>query len=160
MSDLHRFIRRAPGVLGLVLVAASGCGVRRTLECMRGGPPPQPPSFAEARESYQRACAPCHGADARGGGPVARALAVPPPDLTVLAARAGGRFPRDAVIDVIAGEREVAAHGTREMPVWSQRFGPSASGAPAVAALYARRRLELLADFLASLQADGAPPVP
>jgi mono/diheme cytochrome c family protein len=113
--------------------------------------------MAEARESYQRACAPCHGTDARGGGPVARALAVPPPDLTGLAARAGGRFPRERVIDVIAGEREIVAHGTRQMPVWSQRFGPPDAGGPAIASLYARRRLELLADYLASLQDDGEP---
>lgn len=126
------------------------------MECVRGGPAPRPPSLAEARESFQRACAPCHGTDARGGGPVARALAVPPPDLTGLAARSGGQFPRELVIDVVAGEREVAAHGTRQMPVWSQRFGPPEYGAPAVASLYARRRLELLADYLASLQADGA----
>jgi hypothetical protein len=136
-------------------VIASGCGARRALECLRGGPSPTPPSAAEARESYRRACAPCHGSDARGGGPVARALAVPPPDLTGLAERYGGRFPRDLVIDLVAGEREVAAHGTRQMPVWSQRFGPPEHGAPAVASLYARRRLELLADYLESLQRDG-----
>jgi len=55
------------------------------------------------------------------------------------------------VIAAIAGERELPAHGTREIPVWSQRFG-TRSGAPAVASLYARRRLEALADYVASLQ--------
>jgi hypothetical protein len=76
---------------------------------------------------------------------------VRPPDLTALAARHGGRFPREWVIDVISGEREIPAHGTREMPVWSDRFGPG-SGAAHVASLYARRRAELLADHLQSLQ--------
>jgi hypothetical protein len=37
------------------------------------------------------------------------------------------------------------------MPVWSQRFG---SGAGHVAAFHARRRLESLADYLASIQHD------
>jgi hypothetical protein len=74
---------------------------------------------------------------------------VPPPDLTTLAARHGGTFPRDYVIDVATGRQQFAAHGTREMPVWSDRFGP---GPGDVASLYARRRLELLADHLGDLQ--------
>jgi mono/diheme cytochrome c family protein len=98
---------------------------------------------------YLRSCAPCHGEDARGTGPVASALKTPPPDLTLLADRHGGRFPRDEVIAIIAGERDIRAHGTREMPVWSQRFG---NGLGAVASVYTRRRLGLLADHLASIQ--------
>ncbi len=103
----------------------------------------------EPRQLYLRSCASCHGVDGRGDGPVAPALVVPPADLTRLAARYGGTFPRDVVIEVIAGERELAPHGTREMPVWSQRFG---TGTAAAASIYARRRLELLADHVASLQ--------
>ena len=76
---------------------------------------------------------------------------MPPPDLTTLTIRRGGEFPRPDVVAVIAGEHELPAHGTREMPVWSQRFG-TGSAAPAVASLYARRRLEALADYVASLQ--------
>jgi hypothetical protein len=83
---------------------------------------------------------------------VAPALLVHPPDLTLLAARHGGTFPRDHVIAVVAGENEPAAHGTRQMPVWSQRFEPSASGATAVASAYSRRRIEMLADYLESIQ--------
>ena len=105
----------------------------------------------EARASYVRACASCHGLDGRGDGPTAPSLRVLPADLTVLSARNGGAFPRDFVIAVIAGERAVPSHGTREMPVWSQRFGAD-TGASATASLYARRRLELLADYVASLQ--------
>jgi mono/diheme cytochrome c family protein len=104
----------------------------------------------EGRAAYQRACASCHGLDARGGGPVASSLVVAPPDLTILAAEHGGEFPRAQLIDVIVGRRELAAHGTREMPVWAERFG--ASGPGAVASGYARRRLEMLADYLESLQ--------
>ena len=99
---------------------------------------------------YVHACASCHGEAGRGDGPVAKALIVPPPDITTLTLRSG-EFPRADVIAVIAGERELPAHGTREMPVWSQRFG-TGSGPPAVASLYARRRLEALADYVASLQ--------
>ena len=72
-------------------------------------------------------------------------------DLTHLAERHGGTFPREYVIAVVAGAPPIAAHGTREMPVWSERFGPP-SGATAAATLYARRRLEMLASYIASLQ--------
>jgi mono/diheme cytochrome c family protein len=103
------------------------------------------------REGYLRACASCHGVQGRGDGPVASALRGPPPDLTTLSSRYGGAFPRDVVVAVVTGEREVPAHGTRLMPVWNERFG-SSSGAAAVAALYTRRRLESLADYVESLQ--------
>jgi len=126
--------------LGLILAAGSGCRVQN-------GTVAEP---EDGRALYLRACASCHGVDGRGGGPVAAVLAVPPPDLTTIAARGDGTFPRAYVIAVIAGEREVPAHGTREMPVWSQRFGPN--GGPAVATFHARRRLELLATHLESLQ--------
>jgi hypothetical protein len=105
----------------------------------------------EARDSYVRACASCHGLNGRGDGPVARELRVPPADLTTLTARHDGAFPREFLISVVTGEREVRGHGTREMPVWSERFG-TASGPEAAASLYARRRLEILADHVESLQ--------
>ncbi|MBI4515877.1 MAG: hypothetical protein HY699_08695 [Deltaproteobacteria bacterium] len=100
-----------------------------------------------------QACAPCHGANARGRGPVAAALVRAPADLTSLRARHGA-FPRDELVAVLSGEREIPDHGTREMPAWNQRF--AARGAPGVAAVYARRRLELLTGFLESIQNEDA----
>lgn len=109
------------------------------------------------RDEFARACAACHGADGRGGGPVAAELRTPPADLTVLAARAGGCFPREHVIGILNGEVRLPAHGSREMPVWSERFGPGAFGATAAASIYARRRLEAITDYVQSIQrpADG-----
>jgi hypothetical protein len=46
------------------------------------------------------------------------ALKATPPDLTVLAKNNGGVFPFSKVSEVIDGRKVVAAHGTREMPVW------------------------------------------
>ena len=107
------------------------------------------PPAQEGRAAYERACASCHGLDARGGGPVAPALRIAPSDLTLLAAREGGTFPRDAVVAVVTGARDVTAHGPREMPVWSVRFGPGVGGVPAA---YAQRRLDLLVDYVAAFQ--------
>jgi mono/diheme cytochrome c family protein len=106
----------------------------------------------EGKHMYERACASCHGVDARGDGPVAPTLKTRPPDLTGLAARNGGTFPRDRVIAVVTGATPIPAHGTAEMPVWRLRFGPTSSGAAAVAALRTRRWLDGMVDYLASIQ--------
>jgi mono/diheme cytochrome c family protein len=120
------------------------------------GSPVQFPTFdgtelaARGREDYLRACARCHGADGRG---VADGRA---PDLTRLAERLGDRFTHQYVVDVITGEREVPAHGSREMPVWDERFGDS--GAEAAAALWAQRRVDAIATYVESLQVRGESP--
>lgn len=69
-------------------------------------------------------CASCHGRDGKGGGPVVPALKVSPPDLTTLAARHGGTFPKAFVESFVTGNRAplVPAHGSEEMPVWGPIF--------------------------------------
>lgn len=56
-----------------------------------------------ARQDFADHCAACHGADARGGGPAAAGMAVPPTDLTRLSARNGGDFPLVEVMSQIDG---------------------------------------------------------
>ncbi len=135
-----------------VLMASAGCVV--SVEGSRvQGPDVGGDAVAAGRAAYRASCASCHGEDARGDGPVAPALRVAPPDLTWLAERNGGTFPRAYVIDVLTGAAAITAHGSREMPVWSDRFGPAnGSGATVAASLYARRRLEALATYLETLQ--------
>jgi mono/diheme cytochrome c family protein len=101
---------------------------------------------------YKDMCATCHGLDGRGNGPAAAALKVPPTDLTTLSVRHGGSFPRDYVASVLSGAKPVVAHGTGEMPVWSQRIEPRHTGASVGTALYMRRRLEAITDYLESIQ--------
>ena len=74
----------------------------------------------EGADLYKAYCASCHGPHGKGDGPVARSLKVAPPDLTRLASK--GRFPTDLVRNTILGEAVVAAHGTREMPIWGPVF--------------------------------------
>ena len=123
--------------------------------CACAGTPAQLPTFdraelaARGREDYLRSCAPCHGADGRGG---ARG-----PDLTRLAETLGPRFSHQYVVDVITGSRDVSAHGPREMPVWEDRFDSVDSGAEAAAALWMQRRIDALATQVESLQVGVAP---
>ncbi len=136
-----------------VLLLVGGC-VAIVDDGVRAGSPA--PEAWDGRDEFRDACAACHGADARGAGPAAPALRTPPPDLTRLAERADGRFPREHVIAVLSGEIHITAHGSREMPVWSQRFGPTGYGATAAASIYARRWLETLASYLESIQTAGS----
>jgi mono/diheme cytochrome c family protein len=74
------------------------------------------------KSEFQSSCATCHGIDGEGKGPLSTQLKVPPTDLTVLAKKNNGVFPFEAVYEVIDGRKEVAAHGTRDMPIWGNRF--------------------------------------
>lgn len=76
------------------------------------------------KSEFQSSCATCHGTDGKGKGPVAAQLKSPPSDLTVLAKNNNGVFPTNAVYETIYGSKAVAAHGTREMPIWGERFNP------------------------------------
>ena len=71
---------------------------------------------------YRHYCATCHGRDAKGKGPAAPALKVPPPDLTMLARQHKGVFPASEVEAVIRGGTALTAHGSSEMPVWGPIF--------------------------------------
>ncbi|MBI4264373.1 MAG: c-type cytochrome, partial [Acidobacteria bacterium] len=51
----------------------------------------------EGSRLFRTYCASCHGADARGMGPMADHLRHAPPDLTQFASRNGGVFPSERV---------------------------------------------------------------
>jgi len=73
---------------------------------------------------FQSSCASCHGTDAKGKGPVSGLLKTPPADLTMLAKNNNGVFPADAIYKTIDGMKSVPAHGSRDMPIWGERFNP------------------------------------
>ena len=78
----------------------------------------------DGRLLFRAYCAACHGADGKGGGPAAASLKSPPPDLTLISRRNGGKFPTVRVQKTISGEGVVTSpHGSREMPVWGPIFG-------------------------------------
>ena len=100
---------------GLKLAADAG---------QKSGPIMPPPGLESmyGPDLYRHYCATCHGKDARGNGPAAAALKVPPPDLTVLARRQQGVFPGVEVEALVRGGTAVSAHGSAEMPVWGPIF--------------------------------------
>ena len=111
--------------------------------------PPLAPESLVGRDSFNLYCASCHGPSGRGDGPIASALRTRPADLTVLARRNRGTFPRDRVTAFVDGSsRALPAHGTTDMPVWGPIFHAlDASDARALV------RLINLVAYVESLQA-------
>ena len=102
------------------------------------------------RGFFQQYCSGCHGLEGKGDGAFATYLKVPPPDLTTIAKRRGGTFPDTEIAEIIDGKRALAAHGTRDMPIWGRRF-ESASSSPAPLAS-ARGEVLLFVAYLRSIQ--------
>jgi mono/diheme cytochrome c family protein len=71
---------------------------------------------------FRNSCAPCHGADAQGNGPIAYFLKVKPTDLTMLAKNNNGEYPFLKVFQTIDGRTVVKGHGDRAMPIWGDRY--------------------------------------
>ena len=111
--------------------------------------PAKPISPASAQGMYTAYCAVCHGNDGKGGGPAAEALKVPPPDLTILARKNGGKYPSDHVTTAIQGDPHMPAHGSKEMPVWGNLFWRMSQGQTSEVQL----RVSNLNKYVESLQA-------
>ena len=98
---------------------------------------------------YKAYCAVCHGPNARGGGPMAMSLKVPPPDLTRIAARNGGVWSQARIERIISGDEPLpGGHGTRAMPVWGPIFSQIAWDQ-----VLGRLRIHNLANYISHLQA-------
>ena len=144
-----RRILTALGTWSLALGTA-GCGAGQA-------PAPPPPTAPDAvlaelgRDVYVRRCASCHGDDGRGDGPVAEALRTPPADLTRIAARRGGSFPKGEIARFVDGRFVVQAHGTREMPVWGARLGEQIPEA-GVSEEVVRGQIGVVVEYLQTLQ--------
>ena len=80
-----------------ILLACLGCAA--LAGCMTQDMPDPP----EGAALFAANCASCHGATARGDGVLAQGLDPAPPDLTAITRRAGGVFPRAAVLSQIDG---------------------------------------------------------
>lgn len=107
---------------GLALLAAAALGFALAGSETRAVEPGPVYSATVGDHTYTVYCANCHGLDGRGKGEVAPTLTAKPTDLTRLAATNNGVFPTERVREVIDGRADIAAHGTREMPVWGELF--------------------------------------
>ena len=129
--------RLRPPLVAGVVVLCSALAVSAGRTPAKGG--------AEGRVFYMRYCSSCHGVAADGHGPVAPVLTRPPSDLRRLGERYGRPLPADRIARWVDGREDVAAHGSREMPVWGERFrAPEQAMDP---------RIRAIVSYLESVQA-------
>ncbi|MGB7266167.1 MAG: c-type cytochrome [Terracidiphilus sp.] len=107
-------------------------------------------SATSGKQMYVSYCAPCHGVDGTGNGPVAASLKQQPTDLANLTKNNGGKFPSEHVVSVLQFGAQNPAHGAPEMPVWGPVLGRMGSTYPQKdeAAL----RISKITRFLQSIQ--------
>jgi mono/diheme cytochrome c family protein len=113
--------------------------------------PIKPISDVSGSATFNAYCAVCHGPAGKGDGPAAKALVKPPlvklpVDLTQLTKKNNGKFPAAAVKMHITGDTVVAAHGTRDMPMWGPVFKSTEGNT-------AELRLKNVVDYIESIQA-------
>lgn len=135
------------------LLGAAMLGVLVQLD--QGGPVlAQDPVIGQME--YQAHCAACHGLEGLGDGPVGQVLKTPAPNLALIAARNGGVYSVQKVYDVIEGSTVIAAHGTRDMPLWGDRYrrssAPVTPDQAAMANDTAQQRILSLVYYLGTLQ--------
>lgn len=100
---------------------------------------------------YRVFCASCHGESGKGDGPVADLVRPRPSDLTAIAARRRGMFPRDEVFAIIDGRTRIPGHGSREMPVWGDVLRASEGDDEAII----RKRIDALVKHLEPIQSKA-----
>lgn len=83
--------------------------------------PALPQDANEGSALFARHCAVCHGAEAKGNGPMAPILLIQPTDLTELTAREDGVFPTERTVRRIDGRDPLVSHGS-PMPIYGPYF--------------------------------------
>jgi mono/diheme cytochrome c family protein len=112
---------------------------------------PTLPKTTVGSELYRFYCANCHGQDAKGRAPTP-AMRTASADLTTLAKRNDGVFPRESIRALlIHGPEKGSAHGTSDMPAWGTIFRAFDKNDTVVAL-----RVDNLVAYLESIQVAAA----
>jgi mono/diheme cytochrome c family protein len=132
-------------------VTRASTAIVLTLTALPLGVEPVRAAEPSGRDLFVEYCATCHGADAKGHGPMASELKRPPADLTRLGDRFGVPLAKPKLVEVIDGRDMVRAHGTSEMPVWGKRMlqeVPPGAGTEA----HKRGMIQVIVDWLDTVQ--------
>ena len=113
---------KARATFGVLAIGCIAVGVWLTATQLPAQDVDEMKAVAKGRASFSRYCKSCHGEQGKGDGKVAEMLTVRPADLTAIARQNGGEFPFDEVFKTIDGRKEVAGHGSRDMPIWGRVF--------------------------------------
>jgi mono/diheme cytochrome c family protein len=125
MARLHTGSKRLLGFAFSCFMLASLCATAQTAPKAQEKTKEQLAQLiysVKGPDLFHAHCAPCHGLDAKGDGPLASSLKAKVANLTVLAKKNGGQFPSARVRSTILGDDVVKSHGSREMPIWGPIF--------------------------------------
>ena len=111
---------------------------------------------AAGQEEFRGHCAACHGMTGLGDGPIGPLLKTPAPNLAMISQRNGGKFPFQRIYEIIDGSSVLAAHGSRDMPLWGDRYSkdakPVTPDQAAVTREIAQQRILSLVYYIGTLQ--------
>ena len=141
-------IRRMPGILAIGALVVFGSTAAAQQKPQVKSIPIQRTSATDAKQMFSTYCAACHGKEGKGDGPAAKALTKTPADLTQLTAKNGGKFPEAEVFRFIQGADQIAAHGSRDMPIWGDLFQGAGNGGENTVQL----RIRNLTEYIRTLQ--------
>jgi mono/diheme cytochrome c family protein len=106
-------------------------------------------------QEYKDHCARCHGPDAKGNGPDANEKpGYQPADLTQIAKRHHGKFPREKIYGIIDGGKRLPGHYdfNSPMPLWGLNFQLKGKEYTEKSEAAVRSRINALLDYLESIQ--------
>lgn len=123
----------------------------------------------QGKALYLKYCSACHGESGKGDGVVSQLMQPKPPDLTMIAAENGGRFPFYETMLQISGRSATSedqdaslpgmpkAHGDPAMPVWGEIFSREelSKGSALDLHLQTTGKIMLITEYLQSIQAKG-----
>jgi mono/diheme cytochrome c family protein len=107
----------------LAVALLAGIGYANQLTSTKVVIPISKTRATNGKQMYVNYCAPCHGVDGRGQGPVAAALRKQPANLALLSKNNGGKFPSTHIMSVLEFGAVNSSHGTAQMPVWGPMLG-------------------------------------
>ncbi len=110
------------------------------------------------KSEYIEDCAVCHGTTGKGNGPMAGYGYEQVANLTAISKRNKGAFPFGRVYDIIDGRQAIKGHGTREMPIWGDKYNAKGwaqmygHGSPESVGSYVQGRIVALVGYIYSIQ--------
>lgn len=138
-------------IVAASLLATSAASAQK-IETPRGGRPDI------GKIEYDSKCATCHGLKGEGDGPMALYLTHKVADLRTLARANNGILPVSEMYDVIVADKQLPAHGSREMPVWGREYRieattkPQDGSAPSDRESFVRSRVLAIIEYIGRLQ--------
>ena len=103
---------------------------------------------------FENSCVICHGFNGKGNGIMADSLKTKPSDLTSLTKNNNGHFPFTKIYQVIEGSPRVGVHGSRDMPIWGNKYRKEAEKYGADAHLYSRGLILELLVYIMTIQEE------